>query len=235
MYGFVRRRNTPSEGRPLIRRVRDGDPWPLLWLGVPVVVVFAALAGLNVGGQAALWENAHWTLAGLLATAVAANAARVANGPERRFRVLIAVGCASWLAGQLTWVVQSAVGYYSLPAPSDIGFMFLAVPAVVALLLYLHGRLPHVEEIAVYLDSAAIFLTITGVILAVYGAQVAGLGFAGAAVTVAYPIVHLAMAGGGLVILVASGARPRFGGAYLILVGFAILGTAILPYPASSP
>ena len=92
--------------------------------------------------------------------------------------------------------------------------------------LYLHGRLPRVEEIAVYLDSAAIFLTITGVILAVYGAQVAGLGLAGAAVTVAYPIVHLAMAGGGLVILVASGARPRFGGAYLILVGFAILGVA---------
>ena len=226
MYGFVRRRNTPSEGRSLIRRVRDGDPWPLLWLGVPAVVVLAVLAGLDVGGQAALWENAHWTLAGLIAVAITTNAARVARGPERRFRILIAIGCASWLAGQLTWVIQSAVGYYSLPAPSDVGFMFLAVPAVTALLLYLHGRLPRVEEIAVYLDAAAIFLTITGVILAVYGAQVAGLGLAGAAVTVGYPIVHLAMAGGGLVILVASGARPRFGGAYLILVGFGLLGVA---------
>ncbi|MDP9481865.1 MAG: diguanylate cyclase, partial [Chloroflexota bacterium] len=210
----------------MIQRVRDGDPWPLLWVGVPIVVVLAALAGLNVGGQAALWENGHWTLAGLLATTIAANAARVANGPVRRFRVMIALGCASWFVGQLTWVVQSAVGYYSLPAPSDVGFMFLAVPTVAALLLYLHGRLPRVEEIAVYLDSAAIFLTITGVILAVYGTQVAGLGLAGAAITVAYPIVHLAMAGGGLVILIASGARPRFGGAYLILVGFGILGIA---------
>jgi diguanylate cyclase (GGDEF)-like protein/PAS domain S-box-containing protein len=214
------------QGRPLIQRVRDGDPWPLLWLGVPVVVVLAALAGLNVGGQAALWENAHWTLAGLLATTITANAARVAHGPERRFRLLIAIGCAAWLVGQLTWVVQSAVGYYSLPAPSDVGFMSLSVPAVAALLLYLRGRLPRVEEIAVYLDSAAIFLTITGVILALYGAQVSGLGLLGAGVTVAYPIVHLAMAGGGLVILIASGARPRFGGAYLILVGFGILGVA---------
>ena len=78
MYGFVRQRDMAAQGRPLIRRVRGGEPWPLLWLGVPVVVVLAALAGLNAGGQAALWENAHWTVAGFLATTIAANAAWVA-------------------------------------------------------------------------------------------------------------------------------------------------------------
>ena len=64
-------------------------------------------------------------------------------------------------SGSSTWDVQTALGYYSLPAPSDIGYMFLAVPALGALLLYLRGRLPRVEEIAVYLDAAAIFLAIS--------------------------------------------------------------------------
>ena len=213
-------------GRQLVQHALEGDPRPVLWFGVPVIAVLAVLAGLDVGGYAALWENAHWTLAGLLATFMAATAARAGSGPERRLRAWIAIGCLSWLIGQLTWDVQTAIGYYSLPAPSDLGYMFVAVPGLGALLLYLRGRLPRVEEVAVYLDAATIFLAITGLIMAVYGGQVAHLTGLGAAVTVAYPIVHLATAGAGLVILVATRVRPRLGGGYLGLLGFAILGVA---------
>ena len=35
---------------------------------MPVVGILMALTALNVGGQVVLWENAHWTMAGLLAT-----------------------------------------------------------------------------------------------------------------------------------------------------------------------
>ena len=148
------------------------------------------------------------------------------HGPERRLRAWIALGCASWLIGQLTWNLQSAMGYYSLPAPSDIGFMFLVVPAVGVLVVYLHGRLPRIEEFAVYLDAAAIFLAITGLILAIYGGQVTHLPGLAALVTVAYPIIHLATAGAGLVILAATRARLRPGGGYLCLIGFTIMGAA---------
>ncbi|HEX7473002.1 MAG TPA: EAL domain-containing protein [Candidatus Limnocylindrales bacterium] len=226
MLVFVRPRVTAATPRRMIRRALDGDPRPLFWFGAPVLVTLAILAGLDVGGQAALWENGHWTLAGLLATIMTVTATRVSSGLERRFRSLIALGCASWLVGQLAWNLQTAIGYYSLPAPSDVGYMFLAVPSIGALLLYLRRRLPRVEEIAVYLDSAAIFLAITGLVLAFYGGRVADLALLGAAVTVAYPIVHLATAGAGLVILVATGTRPRLGGPYMILLGFAILGVA---------
>jgi diguanylate cyclase (GGDEF)-like protein/PAS domain S-box-containing protein len=215
-----------SDGRLVIQRAREGDPRPLLWVGVPAIVAFAILAGLNAGGQATLWENAHWTIAGLLATVIATTAAMAGVGPERRLRAWIALGCASWFIGQVTWDVQTAIGYYSLPAPSDIGFMFLVVPAFGVLLVYLRGRLPRIEEYAVYLDAAVIFLAITGLLLAFYGGQVARLSNLGAAVTVAYPIIHLATAGAGMVILVATRARPRLGGGYLGLIGFAIIGVA---------
>ena len=75
----------------------------------------------------------------------------------------------------------------------------------------IRGRLPQAEELSVYLDAFAIFLAITAVILAAYGAQLAGIGLLGAAVLVTYPIIHLATAGAGLVALLALRASPRGG------------------------
>ena len=79
---------------------------------------------------------------------------------------------------------------------------------------------------ALYLDGAAIFLAITAAILTVDGDQLAGLGLLVAAVTVAYPILHVATAGAGLVALLAVRAPLRLTGGYLLLVGFALLGFA---------
>jgi len=61
---------------------------------------------------------------------------------------------------------------------------------VVALVLAVHRRLPRGEELAVYLDSAVVFLMITAVILAMYGNDLASVGILAAIVTVAYPILH---------------------------------------------
>ena len=198
----------------------------LLLLGLPVLVLLMVLTATNAGGQVVLWENAHWTVAGLLAAALAAGAAYRASGVERRLRGLIALGAAAWFVGQLSWDTQTAIGIFSVPAPSDIGYLSLVLPVIVALIVAIRGRLPRAEEVALYLDGAAIFLAITAGILMVHGDQVAELGLLVAAVTLAYPILHLATAGAGFVALVAIRAPLRLTGGYLLLIGFALLGFA---------
>ena len=191
-----------------------------------MLAIFMVLTALDAGGQVVLWENIHWTVAGFLAVAVASVAAHRSTGLERRVRGLVAIGALSWAIGQILWVVQIGLGYFSVPAPSDIGFLAIVVPVTAALAVAVHRRLPRAEELAVYLDSAAIFLAIAAAILAVYGDAAAHLGALAATFTVAYPILHLATAGAGLVALLANRVAFRLAGGYLLLAAFAALGFA---------
>jgi diguanylate cyclase (GGDEF)-like protein/PAS domain S-box-containing protein len=195
-------------------------------IGLPILGLFMVLAAIDAGGQVILWENAHWTVAGLFALVVSASAATRSTGIERRVRTLVALAAASWTVGQLCWNVQTGLAFFSVPAPSDIGFLGVVVPVIVALVLAVHGRVHRAEEIAVYLDAAAIFLAISAAILAIYGDQLANLDTLAAAVTVAYPILHLATAGAGIVALLAIRGAFGFSGGYLLLAGFAVLGFA---------
>jgi diguanylate cyclase (GGDEF)-like protein len=201
------------------------SPRLVVWIGLPVVGLFMLLTALGAGGEVALWENAQWTAAGLLAFAYPVSVAWRATATERLVATLVAVGSGAWLIGQLLRDAQTVVGFYAFPAPSDVGYLLLAVPVGVAMVAVIRGRLPQAEELSVYLDAIAIFLTITAVILTVYGQQVAGAGMLGATVAITYPIIHLATAGAGVVALLAVRASPR-GGGYLLLAGFAILGLA---------
>jgi diguanylate cyclase (GGDEF)-like protein/PAS domain S-box-containing protein len=223
---------------------RPSPPQIVLLIGLPAVILFALLATVDWLGQATSWVNAHWTIAGAIATLAAALAARNAPREERVARGLIALGMASWLVGQLCWNVQTAIDLFSVPAPSDIGFLLSAAPVTLALIRYVHGRLPRAEVLAVYFDAAAIFLTITALVVAIYGEELARAGMLTAAVALLYPIVHIGTAGAGLVALVAAGLRPSLRGAYLVLAGFALLGVAwlewlrmavIAPPPPGSP
>ena len=56
--------------------------------------------------------------------------------------------------------------------------------------------------------------------------ELAELGTLAAAVTVAYPILHLATAGAGLVALLAARSVLRAARGYLLLAGFAVVGFA---------
>jgi diguanylate cyclase (GGDEF)-like protein len=200
-------------------------PRLVLWVGLPIMLGFMALTVVGTDAHRALWENAHWTAAGMLAFAYPAAVAWRASGSARLIATLVAMGTGAWLIGQLLWDAQAALGWYGLPAPSDAGYLLLVPPVIGALVAAIRGRLPEAEELSVYLDAVAIFLAITALILAIDGGQMANVGALGATVAVAYPIVHLATAGAGLVALLAVRASPR-GGGYLLLAGFAILGLA---------
>ena len=208
-------------------------PWPahaapetiVLRVGLVILGTFMALAVLDVGGQVSLWENAHWTAAGGLAALFAALVARTATGTDRKIAVLVALGSLAWFIGQFAWLVQTALGFFQVPAPSDVGFLLLTPPIIVAFVVAVYGRLSKAEEVAVYFDAVAIFLALTAIILAIYGDGMgAGMTVAGT-VAIAFPIVHLAAAAAGLVALLAARASPR-GGGYVLLIGFAILGFA---------
>ncbi len=224
----------PAAAHPGLAPPAASRAWTVLWdrltvrilllVGLPLVAFLMLLTTIGAGGQVALWENAHWTAAGLLSFAVAMSGAHRTTGLERRLRLLVALGTGLWAAGQLTWNLQVALGPFSMPAPSDVGFFGMVVPVGAALMLSVRQRLPRAEELAVYLDSAAIFLAISAATLAIYGDGIAQLPPPIAALSTAYPIFHLATAGAGLIALLATRNAPRIQGGYLVLIGLCALG-----------
>jgi diguanylate cyclase (GGDEF)-like protein/PAS domain S-box-containing protein len=204
---------------------RFGDRSGVLLIGLPIVGLFMLLTALDAGGLAAVWENAHWTSASLVGAVLALVTIRSTNGLCRRVAILVATASVAWFLGQIVWDIQTAIGYFQLPAPSDIGFLMVVPPVVVAFVVVIRGRVSKPEELAIYLDTVAIFLAVSAVVLAVYGAQMVDLSTLGEIATVAYPIVHIATAVAGLVTLLAIRAAPRAAG-YWLLAGFAILGLA---------
>jgi hypothetical protein len=198
-----RPRSRLAEGAPRLRQI-----WTALWdratvsrllaVGLPAIGALFAFTAIDLFGQATLWENGHWTLAGILATAVAISAAHQSHGRERRLRRMVALAAACWAIGQLAWDVQTAVGFFAIPAPSDIGFLLTVVPAIAAFGVAVQKRLPRVEEVAVYLDAAALFLAISAAILTIYGDDLTRNGTLTTAVTLACPIVPASAVCGGM-------------------------------------
>ena len=187
--------------------------------------VFMALAALDVGGQVVLWENAHWTAAGGARGRVrrARRSEERGHGPPDR--LLVALGTLAWFIGQCAGYVQTALGFFSVPAPSDVGFLLVAPPIIVAFVVAVYGRLPRPRRSRSTSTPIAIFLAITAIILAIYGDRV------GAGASPVAPSRSPTRS------CTSPPPRPAWspcsplapsprGGGYLLLVGFAILGFA---------
>jgi diguanylate cyclase (GGDEF)-like protein/PAS domain S-box-containing protein len=225
-----------SDLGPGHRRGTFGNLWTTLWerltvraillVGLPILGVLVVCSVADVGGLVIIWEPAYTTVAGFLAVAVASSAAQRTSGLERRLRYLVAMGALSWTIGQVLWDAQIATGFVGFPTPSDVGYLGIVLPVAVGFFVAVRGRLPRAEEFAVYLDSAAIFLVISAVILAMYGDGLTHAATIAALVTIAYPILHLATAGAGFVAILAIGSVFRARGGYLLLAGFTLIGLA---------
>jgi diguanylate cyclase (GGDEF)-like protein/PAS domain S-box-containing protein len=197
----------------------------LLGAGLPLVGIFMVLTALNVGGLVVAWENAHWTTAGLLAFGLASIGALRSGGIERHLRALVAISAGIWVLGQFAWNVQVFLGPFGVPSLADVGFLGAMVPAVLALVLLVRGRLSLGEEIAVYLDGAAMFLAICALVVA-FAEPMTTSTWLMRMIVLAYPVLHLATAAAGLVALLAVRAEPALRGAYLVLAGVTVLGVA---------
>ena len=224
----------PVERLPLGARPRRGSapfqalservtPTAVLVVGLPVVGLLMLMTAANVAGQVGLWDNAHRTAAGIVATLVAASSVRRATGFDRRLRMLISVGCGFWLISQLGWDLEVALGIATFPGPSDVARLLTVIPANLALLLVVRRRVRRLSR-AFYIDSATILLAITALVVQAFGDHFAPQGGLVALVSVAYPTLYLATAGVGLMALLAVRAELRLTGGYLLLAAFAVLG-----------
>ncbi len=198
---------TADPERPLPDRVPGGtliDRLPRLKpsaaLGLVVATLaFMLLTATDLGGQAALWENAHLTAAALGAVTLAFAGARLAQGLDRTVRLSLAVGLGCYLVGQLSGDLQTLLGVTYLKAPSDVFLLLATLPAMYALYRAVHRRVERTEEIAAFLDSAVVSLGISAVLVAVYAQHTTFLPGSAGLLDLAYPILYLAAGGAGLV------------------------------------
>jgi len=204
-------------------------PWPVLIRGlalatIGLIVLFGALAQADAGGQAILWENAHWSIATIGAFSLAMLGVRSANPEQLGMRRLTAVALALWVAGQAIWVVQVALNDTALPGPSDVFFLSSVIPIILVLRELAKGRLRLTDRIVVALDSLSIFFALAGLILLVFGPQAMALeGLAGATLLL-YPLLLLAVGGIAVVIGLAVRTDPRLPGVAALVGGILLIG-----------
>jgi diguanylate cyclase (GGDEF)-like protein/PAS domain S-box-containing protein len=206
-------------------------------LGLAVVLGAGAavLTAVDLGGQVVLWENAHWTVFYGLGFAFAFRGFRTSSGPERRIRAALATVSLFWLAAQVAWLVQSALGVVVFPLPSDLMTFAALVPAVIALDLAVRQAVDRRERLGLYLDCAITFLAIATVVTLVFGNLVRSLDALGGTLLLSFPIACLSIAGAGLIAALATRASPRHGGLYALLVGTFLYGVGYLQWVAAAP
>ena len=196
----------------------------ILLVGLPGVIALFLLTALDVAGLATWWEIGHWTLTAAMAVVLAVVGARAASGTERRVRALGAAAVGVYLAGQVLWDGQVALGLYPVPAPSDVLFLGMAVPFVVALAVAVRAHGSRRELRTFVLDAAVLAAAVVAVIFFVFATVAAGAVPGLGLVLLLYPIIYLGLAGAVVVaaLLARSPVAPR--GPYLAAFGITVLG-----------
>lgn len=213
-------------------RTSSSGAWDRLAVVVGTTAVIATLglflmtAG-DALGQAAVWENAHWTVSSLAAAVLAYLGYRRAAPDERTARAAIAAGLTIYLAGAVAWDLQVAAETLTVPAPSDVLFIGSTVPIGLAFVHRLHGRLTRTERIAFFLDVAMLVATISLVLWFAYGetALVLGDPMAGV-ILLLYPIAFLTAAGTGAIAALRARIGASWTGINVLLLGLSATGLA---------
>lgn len=200
--------------------------------GLRIVLVVTALllallftlTAVNLAGAAVLWENAHWTLSAGSAVALAFIGARRITGVERRARAVAGIALAVYLGGEVLWDVQVGFGIYPVPAPSDVLFLGMAVPFLVAIGFAVQTAASRGQVRTFALDATILAAAIMAVVFFAYEPVAAGAVTGLGTVLLLYPIVYFGLAGAMIVaaLLMRSSLGPH--GLYLASAGTALLG-----------
>ena len=200
----------------------------VLLVGGLATLVLIALAQLNAGGHGALWENLHWLVSALTATAVAGLAARDASPADRRLRLAAFAALAIWSAYAVSWAMLVAADRVAFPSPADILGLAAVIPGFLILGVLVRGSVTSAEETAVYLDAGLVAAATASILLAAFGGTAYQIGGLGSLVAFIYPFVYFTVAGSGVVAFLAvrQPLAPR--GGYVLVAAAALLGISFL-------
>ena len=206
----------------------------ILVTGSLLVFALFVLTALDVGGLATWWENGHWTLTAVMAVGLAVVGARNVAGTERQVRALGAVAVTVYLAGQLLWDVQVALGQYPVPAPSDVLFLGMVVPFAAALTLADRAHGSRGELRTFFLDAAVVTAAIVAAVFFVFERVAAGAVGGLGVVLLLYPIFFLGLAATIVVAALLTRSALATRGLYLAAFGIAVLGANWIWYIATA-
>ena len=175
-----------------------------------VAVVLSLLVVAGAPPSSRLWANLNWTI--LCVAAVAIGIAGTATSPpdDRTARLLFTLGLATYGMGQLLWDAQLLLGVAGEPALSDVGYLGAALPFAAGLVAEARST-ERGRRTALLLDACVVSVSVAVVVLALFGRlalEMAPTELA-AIVWLLYPILFLSVAGGGVVLAIASSAYPR--------------------------
>jgi diguanylate cyclase (GGDEF)-like protein len=198
-------------------------------LVVVVSTVGAGQAGLLDETVTQAVDDAAQLLGALAAVACCLWTSRRYRGPQRTWRLWLALGMASWSVGQILWSYGQLIAHQPLPSPSlaDAGYLGLAPPALLAL-ISLGGQAPPPDEImrrpsrrVLVLDG----LVLVGALFVLtWSTTLGAVVHAGAptplafGVAIAYPVTDLVLVVI-VVLLLAGPPVPRTGDRQLALLG----------------
>jgi PAS domain S-box-containing protein len=215
--------------------VGRGRPLVLVAVAALVVLLLAhALlpSGRVAGAPLAALAATGSTLVALVAGALAWR--RVAE-PERRTWLIVALGCAGYLAGELVATAYALTRHVPPPYPSlaDLGKLSIYVALVVAVVDILRSSPHRRVDPEVTLDTGLVTYTASALTYEFLVAPLAGEGEASWALLTS---LAWATAGAGLLLMVlilmvrrSPGARARLG---LLFGGFALFGVTDIGYAA---
>jgi diguanylate cyclase (GGDEF)-like protein/PAS domain S-box-containing protein len=197
----------------------------------PVLVAGALVAVLVVvsladPSRAAAWPEIELTVVAAAALVSLVQGARRATTPlDRSVRAAVAAAAAFYLLGQLDHLAELLGAAGLGPALDLLPVAGLVVAISSCWWLVLRGRFTALDQIAIYLDSAAVFFAATATVLLALGGQVRD---PESALVLAYTIVFSGAFGATLVLSLATVPR-RFIGSWLVVmagVPFVAIGFA---------
>jgi diguanylate cyclase (GGDEF)-like protein/PAS domain S-box-containing protein len=173
-----------------------------------------------VGGDAAIWERVHLTLAAILGLAIAALSCRNAAGRTREVRGWIAVAFAAWLGVELLRDLELSGLVRSVP--SDLGLVVVVVGMIGAYRAALRGRLSRGAELSIYVDASIVCAAVAAALLALLGGP--ALEDPAHLSLLLHALLLLGLLASTAMLDLALLAPRRLTGPYALLLGLAFLG-----------
>ena len=218
---------------PVAFRESSGAMRALIVIGFVVLIVPMLAAVTAPLPEAAFWIRAELTVAALIAFILGVLSIRGSVDRVRAVRSWITLGLGLWLARALARDFVLATGLDVSVLVLNLPFIGVMACGALAYAAALRGRLGGSEELIVYLDGAIVFFATAALVVST-SVDAAGKSLADA-IYLAHAVFFLGLFGATLLLDLAVRAERRPSGAYLVLVGSALLGTGFLSQLGSPP